>query len=330
MTRFYPVSVCVPVYRVEKYIERCAVSLFEQTVPCIEYVFVNDCTDDSSVQILHEVLRRYPGRRGDVRIISHSTNMGLAVARNTALENSSGEFIMCVDSDDYVERDAVERLLDTQRRHHSDIVFYNAVTHSARGCSALDYPPDISREDLLYGILSRRYRPHIWLFLVRREIYTVHNIRATAGINNGEDYLVTPRLLYHAGVVTQQDRELYHYDDTRPDSLSGAFSFKRAAQEWDATLLLEQFFSDKEERYREAVGIAKLSRLSNTIMAVCNGCGDRQDFKRYRAVKQGVTLKYLWKIPLRYVPLIILNNYTSACLYARALTFVKKCLCRRF
>ena len=62
----YKVSILVPIYGVEKYIERCARSLFEQTYHNIEYVFVNDCTKDNSIDILLAVLAQYPNRKGQV------------------------------------------------------------------------------------------------------------------------------------------------------------------------------------------------------------------------------------------------------------------------
>ena len=65
------VSILVPVYGVERYIENCAVTLFEQTYENIEYVFVNDSTKDRSMEILHEVMERYPLRRDNVHIITH-------------------------------------------------------------------------------------------------------------------------------------------------------------------------------------------------------------------------------------------------------------------
>ncbi len=322
------ISVCIPFYNAERFIERCAVSLFEQTYPDIEYIFVNDCADDMSVQILNAVCVRYPGRRRDAKIINHKVNKGIAAARNTALEHCSGEFVLWIDSDDYIEKNAIELLLRTQQEHRSDIVLFNAKMHSTHKCTSLCFSPGIAKPDLLYGVLSRKYPPYIWLFMVKKNLYTDHNIKAVDGINNGEDYFIIPRLLYYADVVTHVNCYLYHYDNFRPDSLSGSFSFNRTNQEWEMTLLIEKFFSDKEERYREAVNIAKLSRLSSTIKYICSGYGSKQDFQKYCAIKKGLPYKYLWDIPLRYRPLIIINNFMLARIYVKVLSYVKKCLDR--
>ena len=82
----YKVSIVVPIFGVEKYIERCARSLFEQTYDKIEFIFVNDCTNDSSIVILHKVIKDYPIRHRDIKVISHESNRGLAAARNTGLK----------------------------------------------------------------------------------------------------------------------------------------------------------------------------------------------------------------------------------------------------
>ena len=102
------VSILVPVYGVEKYIEKCAVSLFEQSYEDIEYIFVNDCTPDRSIEVLRATIARYPQRQKQVVIIDHDVNRGLGAARHTATEwAATGELVMHVDSDDYLMPHAV-------------------------------------------------------------------------------------------------------------------------------------------------------------------------------------------------------------------------------
>ena len=102
------ISILVPIYGVEHYIERCARSLFEQTYPDIEYVFVDDCSSDQSIAVLEKVMEDYPLRKPHVKIIHHERNKGLSAARNTALEASAGDYVMHVDSDDYIEKTLIK------------------------------------------------------------------------------------------------------------------------------------------------------------------------------------------------------------------------------
>jgi glycosyltransferase involved in cell wall biosynthesis len=123
------VSILVPIYGVEKYIERCARSLFEQTYSNIEYVFVNDCTKDKSIELLMNVLNEYPHRKGQVKLIHHERNRGLAAARNTAVYNMTGEYVWHVDSDDYIETQAVELLVNEIQKTNAEVIIfgYNTV-----------------------------------------------------------------------------------------------------------------------------------------------------------------------------------------------------------
>ncbi len=118
----YSVSIIVPIYNVEKYIERCAVSLFEQDFEDIEYIFVNDCTPDNSIQILEEVIEKYPNRKSNVKIIHYKANKGLGSARKTGLEQATGEYVLHIDSDDWVELDMVLCLYNKAIETDADIV----------------------------------------------------------------------------------------------------------------------------------------------------------------------------------------------------------------
>ena len=79
------VSVIVPVYKVEKFIEKCAVSLFSQTLQDVEFIFVDDASPDNSIQIVKKCIREYPQRESQIKILTHEANKGLPAARNTGL-----------------------------------------------------------------------------------------------------------------------------------------------------------------------------------------------------------------------------------------------------
>ena len=108
------VSVIVPIYNVEKYIERCLRSLFEQTLDDIEYIFVNDCTPDNSMIILEKILKEYPHRIKQVKIINHEQNQGQAGARTSGMKAMTGEYMIHCDPDDWVELDMYEIMFKRQ------------------------------------------------------------------------------------------------------------------------------------------------------------------------------------------------------------------------
>ena len=99
------ISVLVPIYNAEKYIEKCLDSIVNQTYENIEIVLIEDGSTDNSLEIIKE----YSKQDKRIKIISIKNN-GVADARNKALENATGDYVTFVDSDDYVEKDYVETL----------------------------------------------------------------------------------------------------------------------------------------------------------------------------------------------------------------------------
>lgn len=104
------VSIIVPVYNVEDYIERCFESVTNQAYENIECIFVDDCSPDNSKDILEELITKYRGGI-DFKVLSHKTNRGLSVARNTGIENALGDYIYFLDSDDVIAHDSVNVLI---------------------------------------------------------------------------------------------------------------------------------------------------------------------------------------------------------------------------
>ena len=102
------VSICVPIYNVSTYLNRCLDSILGQTYPNVEYIFVDDCSTDDSLLVLK---RRLINCQLNYYIIENRENIGLAATRNIAIEHAHGHFITWVDSDDYVSKDMVCTLL---------------------------------------------------------------------------------------------------------------------------------------------------------------------------------------------------------------------------
>lgn len=129
------VSVIVPIYNVENYIERCVRSLMEQTLDDIEYIFVNDATPDNSMDVLNRVIEDYPQRSAMIKIFNHETNKGQSSARNLGIKNSSGKYIFFVDSDDEITKDAIKIFYDTSEKYLSDLtiadncIYNHGITH---------------------------------------------------------------------------------------------------------------------------------------------------------------------------------------------------------
>ena len=164
------VSVLVPVYGVERYIADCARSLLAQRETDAEFLFIDDASPDNSIARLQEVLAACPERAARARILHHDRNRGLAAARHTAIEAAQGEYILHVDSDDFLNDDlALARLSAEARRTDADLVFGGYCEHSSAGERRHAAPqPDSLRwqRELTLGklnvakwILKRGYSP---------------------------------------------------------------------------------------------------------------------------------------------------------------------------
>lgn len=126
-------SVIIPVYNAERFIERCCVSLFDQTLDNIEYIFVDDSSSDNSVNMIREIAARYPGREPLVKILTHTPNRGVSFSRELGLENATGEFVIHCDSDDWVDLEMYKTMYDTAINEDADEVCCGYIIEYSNG-----------------------------------------------------------------------------------------------------------------------------------------------------------------------------------------------------
>ena len=112
------VSVIVPFYNVEGYIEKCLDTLVNQTLEDIEIIVVNDGSKDNSILIVKRFLEKYPEKI----VYLEKENGGLSDSRNYALPHAKGEYVAFLDSDDYVEKDMYEKMYEIAKKENSDMV----------------------------------------------------------------------------------------------------------------------------------------------------------------------------------------------------------------
>ena len=160
----------IPFYKVEAFIGRCAESLLEQTLEDVEFIFVDDASPDGSAGVLQEMVSRYPSR--DVKILRHEANRGLPAARNTGLAAASGEYIYHCDSDDYLEKDALEKLWAAASAAGADFAYCDFFLESDSSSRVLDNPSFTDPGRMLReGFLSGRMKYNVWNKLVSRSVY---------------------------------------------------------------------------------------------------------------------------------------------------------------
>lgn len=223
------VSVIIPIYKVEAFIERCATTLMEQTLREMEYIFVDDATPDHSIQILEEVVARYPERKEQVRIVHHEENKGLPAARNTGLALATGEYIFHCDSDDYVELTMLEEMYNTAKAQDADIVWCDWYLTFAENERYMKQPSFETPMEALKAMLSGGMKYNVWNKLVRRSLYTDNDIQFPAGYGMGED-MTMMMLFVHAKNVAYIPKAYYHYVKLNTNAFSQTYSDKHLVE----------------------------------------------------------------------------------------------------
>lgn len=240
------ISVIVLVYNVEKFIERCAVSLFEQTMEHnIEYIFVNDCSPDSSITKLENIIQKYPNRKEQIRIINHSKNLGSGAARNTGLNMSKGEYIIYCDGDDWVDSDMYATLYSNIIKNSSDIIccdFYQEYSHK-QVYNKQKVPSD--SVSIIKNMLTSKLHGSVCNKLVKRSLYVDNNIFFPERINIWEDLYASIRLFFYAKKISYVSQAFYHYNQQNTGSLLSTHSLKKTEEKIAICNRIKEFFREK-------------------------------------------------------------------------------------
>ena len=211
------ITVIVPVYKVEQYLDRCVSSLVGQTYSNLEIILV----DDGSPDRCPELCDGWAKRDDRIRVI-HKPNGGVSSARNAGLEAARGEWFFFVDSDDFLPENALEGLMERQKAYSADLVC-GSFHIIKRGNKSFDktYPEKvIPRETFaenlpflvneLYGSACGK--------LCRTQIVREHSLAFPMGIPWGEDTTFSYHYLSHVSTVVTTAQCVYHYDMIREDS----------------------------------------------------------------------------------------------------------------
>jgi glycosyltransferase involved in cell wall biosynthesis len=170
----YDVTIGIPMYNVENFIERTMNSALSQTYQSIEYLVLDDGSDDRTLEVILKLQANHP-RGNDIYIITHAENMGVSIARNRILEESQGEFLFFLDSDDIIREDAISLMMTQVKEHGADIVFGSMEKFFLTGERTIyQYPKMYFHHEDEFAIFSyRRYagiQASACNFLVRMSI----------------------------------------------------------------------------------------------------------------------------------------------------------------
>lgn len=242
------ISIIVPIYKVENYLEKCIESILNQTYKDIEIILVDDGSPDNCGKICDEYAKK------DKRIkVIHKQNGGLSDARNFGIDLATGEYIIFVDSDDYIDRNMCRILLNYAKKYDADIVscnfkdvYVNNVEKINKQCINKNLEI-VSNIKALYKYFLKNTTDMVvvWNKLYKKKVFfDEKNVRFPKGKLH-EDMYTTYKLYYYASKIVFIDDILYYYFRHK-DSITGSISKKNLLDKIDAVIEQYEFFKDKK------------------------------------------------------------------------------------
>lgn len=288
------ISIIVPVYNSEKYIDKCLDSILNQTYKDLEIVLVNDGSNDQSLKILEKYALR------DTRIkVVNQENKGVAAARNTGLDNATGEYILYVDSDDWIENNMVERMVELSA--NADIVFCgndNAVSPEFVK-KIIGITKEIWNKDkIIYEFLRHKIMSGmLWNKLIKRSL--TDGCRFNPKTGYGEDAEFLWQVLQNTNSMIVTNEILYHHV---PDENSISY-LSYSEKKYSAISMWEKINADTSAIYPEYLKYARISLTSAAVFGLFEA--------RQCCYKNKNQLKYMRSITRKNIGGFLKADYIS-------------------
>lgn len=235
------VSVIMPVWNVEEFVEKSVSSILNQTYENIELIIINDKTPDGSISRINHICSLFPAK--NVRIFSHDTNKGLGAARLTGLKKAEGDYVLFVDSDDYMEHDYVDKMINEALKSKADIVISDYFISYANSEVYRRQSFEGSGIELALAVMQGKLQGFLWNKLISRHLFFENNIFPIEGINMWEDVCLICRLTYFAKKISYLPQSFYHYNQTNVNSYSTHKISNQAVNNiFEVVILIEEFY----------------------------------------------------------------------------------------
>ena len=202
------VSIIVPIYNVEKHLKKCLDSVLSQTYRNTEIILIDDGSTDNSGHIADEY-----SRHNDNISVIHTNNGGLSRARNIGIKNASGDWISFIDSDDFVSRDFISKLLNSAIKNSADIATckFRIINNSSKTSSSHDWPTKpLTGHETMEQTLINQWSTDVWHNIFKIKIFKDNGIIFPEG-RKYESISTKIQALCHADKVSFINEELYFY-----------------------------------------------------------------------------------------------------------------------
>lgn len=271
----YKVSILIPVYKASPFIEKCAESVFSQTFESIEYIFVDDCSPDDSIDKLKQILLHFPNRSTSVTILKNDKNSGISFSRQRAFDAATAAYFLAMDSDDWIEPNMIEVLYNKALEENADIVYSPYFEDKADGTQRIVKPVfSTDKIQLIYDafIGFSAY----WNKLISRKILIDNNISTLENVSFSDDLVVLTKVIYFSNRFELVNKPLYHYVQYNTESITKKISSPRHIKDrFEVMTEVENFLKNRPDydKYFNALLIFKALRKIKVIRTTN---GDKQ------------------------------------------------------
>lgn len=253
------ISILIPVYNTGRYLPSCLDSIVGQTYQDLQVIIVDDGSKDSSLRVAREYAERFPFIE-----VYHQDNVGVAATRNVLLSHAKGEYVLFVDSDDWIEHDMIAFLQGKADEYQADIVTCGMVVNDnpVNGKSSVIelWEQDKAIKEFLRHV---SFNGSLCNKLIKTSL--LHNLKFHCGISYGEDALFTWYVLQRIKRVLVTDKELYHY---RMNTTSISHAKWSPESKGTDHLVWASIVADTQKWWPQYLGIAKARHAIQDMWAL--------------------------------------------------------------
>ena len=276
------VSVIIPVYNVEKYLRRCLNSVLAQTYDDYEIICVNDKSPDNSDRILAQYVRKFPDK---IRVYTNEENLGLGRTREKGLRHAQGEYVMFIDSDDYIRSDYIEAYVNAMEKDSYDMVIGGYI----RDVEGRKKAHHVS--DSIWSVITY---PVAWAKIFRKAFILDNDIEFS-DIRCGEDIYFSLSLAYHNVRYKVIDYAGYYYYFNKR-SITGSLDYSKNHEQFVASIYLRFMknhdMSRLNKNTRYAIEYSYIANMVNALITYDHGAGIELMKQKYEYVMRELERKF--------------------------------------
>ena len=282
------VSIIVPVYNVEKYLEKCLKSLISQSYKNIEIILIDDGSKDNSGRICDEYKRK------DSRIkVIHKENAGVSEARNSGLQKAIGKYICFVDADDFVMNDYVEYMYELIVKNSSEIAICTKIFSNFDENQTSDEAiEDLDGENTVIRILNYRIPIGVYSKIFKKDLIKDNKIRFFKDIYMGEGFNFNVACFQRAKKVVISNHKVYYYRRDNSTSATTKFSIKKCENSLYAMKVMHDNLIIRTEHVINSWKYALWRTYSDAFDYICLGNGKKDNLDKFKEYKKYIKTNY--------------------------------------